>query len=89
MTWPQAKFLLSEMPPFTMRSVTTIGGAVFAFAVAVLRREALLPPRAQWGWLTVFAMLNFGGFMVFSTLALASVFSPPLVPRSDRPNAAA
>ena len=71
MTWPQAKFLLSEMPPFTMRSVTTIGGAVFAFAVAVLRREALLPPRAQWGWLTVFAMLNFGGFMVFSTLALA------------------
>jgi drug/metabolite transporter (DMT)-like permease len=71
LTWPQAKFLLSEMPPFTMRSVTTVGGAVFAFAVAALRREELRPPRSQWGWLTVFAMLNFGGFMVFSTLALA------------------
>jgi drug/metabolite transporter (DMT)-like permease len=71
LTWPQAKFLLTEMPPYTMRSVTTIGGAAFAFAVAASRREALRPPRAQWGWLTVFATLNFGGFMVFSTLALA------------------
>lgn len=71
LTWPQAKFLLTEMPPYTMRSVTTIGGAAFAFAVAALRREALRPPRAQWGRLTLFAMLNFGGFMVFSTLALA------------------
>ena len=71
LTWPQAKFLLSEMPPFTMRSVTTVGGAVFAFAVAALRREELRPPRSQWGWLPIFAMLNFGGFMVFSTLALA------------------
>jgi probable blue pigment (indigoidine) exporter len=59
------------LPPFTMRSVCTVGGAVFAFAVAALRREDLRPPRAQWGWLTLFAMLNFGGFMVFSTLALA------------------
>lgn len=71
LTWPQAKFLLTEMPPFTMRSVTTVGGAMFAFAVAAVRREALRPPRAQWGWLIVFAMLNFGGFMVFSTMALA------------------
>jgi probable blue pigment (indigoidine) exporter len=71
LTWPLAKFLLTEMPPFTMRSVTTVGGAVFAFAVDALRREDLRPPRAQWGRLTVFAMLNFGGFMVFATLALA------------------
>ncbi|HTB44381.1 MAG TPA: EamA family transporter [Acetobacteraceae bacterium] len=71
LTWPQAKFLLTEMPPFTMRSVTTVGGAGFAFTVAALRREDLLPPRAQWGRLTVFAMLNFGGFMVFATVALA------------------
>ena len=70
LTWPQSKFLLTELPPFTMRSVCTVGGVVFAFAVAALRREELRPPRAQWGWLIVFAVLNFGGFMVFSTLAL-------------------
>jgi len=53
-----------------MRGVCTLGGAAFAFAVAALRRETLLPPRAQWGWLIVFATLNFGAFTVFSTLAL-------------------
>ena len=71
LTWPQSKFLLTELPPFTMRSVCTIGGVVFAFTVAALRGEGLRPPRAQWGWLALFAMVNFGGFMVFSTLALA------------------
>jgi drug/metabolite transporter (DMT)-like permease len=70
LTWPQSKFLLSELPPFSMRSVCTIGGVVFAFAVAALRREELRPPRAEWGRLALFGALNFGGFMVFSTLAL-------------------
>ncbi len=70
LTWPQAKFLLTELPPFSMRSVCTVGGALFAFAVAALRGEKLRPPRAQWGWLTLFAMLNFGAFTVFTTLAL-------------------
>ena len=32
-----------------MRSVTTVGGAVFAFAVAALRREELRPPREPMG----------------------------------------
>jgi drug/metabolite transporter (DMT)-like permease len=71
LTWPQWKFLLTELPPFTMRAFCTLGGAAFAFAVAALRRETLRPPRSQWGWLTVFAMLNFGGFMVFSAMAVA------------------
>jgi drug/metabolite transporter (DMT)-like permease len=71
LTWPQAKFLLTELPPFSMRSVCSVGGAAFAFAVAAARREDLCPPRAQWGWLILFAALNFGGFTVFSTLSLA------------------
>ena len=33
------------------------------------RRERLLPPRDQWGRLFVFAMLNYGVFIVFSTEA--------------------
>jgi probable blue pigment (indigoidine) exporter len=68
--WPVTKFLLSELPPFTMRSVCSAAGVAFAFAVATVRREALWPPPGQWGLLLVYSMLNFGIFMVFTTLAL-------------------
>ena len=68
--WPATKFLLSELPPFTMRTVCSAAGVAFAFAVAALRREALWPPPGQWGLLFVYSMLNFGIFMVFTTLAL-------------------
>jgi probable blue pigment (indigoidine) exporter len=68
-SWPQTKFLLSELPPFTMRGFCGACGCVFAFAVAMARGESLLPPPAQWGRLFVFAMLNYGVFIVFSTEA--------------------
>jgi probable blue pigment (indigoidine) exporter len=70
LAWPVGKFLLSELPPFTMRWVTNAVGICFAFAIAALRREELRPPRGQWGLLFVYSMLNFGIFMVFTTLAL-------------------
>lgn len=68
-SWPQTKFLLGELPPFTMRAFCGGCGCLFAFAVAAVRREHLLPPRAQWGRLFLFAMLNYGVFIVFSTEA--------------------
>jgi probable blue pigment (indigoidine) exporter len=42
---------------------------MFAIAVALARRERLMPPRDQWGRLFLFAMLNYGVFIVFSTEA--------------------
>ena len=71
LTWPQAKFLFSELPPFTARSVSNIAGVVFAFAVAFAVRERLRPPRGQWGWLLIYGMLNYGLFTILTTLALA------------------
>jgi probable blue pigment (indigoidine) exporter len=68
--WPVTKFLLSELPPFTMRTLCSLAGAAFAFGVAASRREALRPPNGQWRLLLVYSMLNFGVFMVFTTLAL-------------------
>ena len=68
-SWPQTKFLLSELPPFTMRAFCGTCGCLFAIAVAVARRERLTPPRAQWGRLLLFAMLNYGVFIVLSTEA--------------------
>ena len=70
LTWPQSKFLLSELPPFTARAVPNAAGVLFAFAVALLSRERLLPPRGQWVWLFVYGMLNYGLFTIFATLAL-------------------
>ena len=68
--WPISKYLLSELPPFAMRTLCCGGGAAFAFAVARTRGEALWPPRSQWRRLSLFAMLNYGAFTVLTTLAL-------------------
>ncbi len=68
--WPVAKFLLSELPPFTMRAVCCVGAVAFAFLLAAMRGEALAPPRAHWGRLLMFATLNYGAFVVMTTFAL-------------------
>lgn len=70
LTWPQSKFLLGELPPFTARIVPLAGGVLFAFAMAWLRGERLRPPRSQWGWLVVYGLLNYGLFTIFTMLAL-------------------
>jgi len=70
LTWPQSKFLLTMLPPFSMRTICGVAGSIFAFAIAAGRREKLLPPRDQWPWLLVFAMLNYGLFVVLTTEAL-------------------
>ncbi len=71
LNWPVAKFLLTELPPFSMRAVCCAGAMVFAFALAGVRGERLSVPVAQWPRLVVFATLNFGAFIVFTTLSLA------------------
>ena len=68
--WPVAKFLLTELPPFTMRAVCCVGAAGFAFLLAATRREPLTVPRAQWPRLLLFTTLNYGAFVVLTTFAL-------------------
>jgi drug/metabolite transporter (DMT)-like permease len=70
LTWPQAKFLLTQLPPFTMRAACGGAGCLLAFGLAAWRREKLVPPRAQWPWLIVFAMLNYGAFTVLGMIGL-------------------
>ena len=64
------KYLLTEVPPFTMRALAGALGAAVAFAFAALRRERLRVPANQWGALVTSAMLNFTSLMVASTLGL-------------------
>src|SRR3954447_6847564 len=70
LTWPQTKYLMSLLPAFSARAACGVIGCVFAFLVAVLRRERVMPPRDQWLRLTVYAMLNYGLFIVLTTQSL-------------------
>lgn len=70
LTWPQSKFLLTMLPPFSMRAACGVAGFSFAFLVAFIRRERLWPPRDQWPRLILFAMLNYGLFIVLTTQSL-------------------
>ncbi len=70
MNWPVVKFLMSELPPFTVRGLVAVAGCAFAFALAFARGERLRPPAGHFLYLVLFATLNYGGFVVFTTLAL-------------------
>lgn len=70
MNWPVAKFLLTELPPFSMRAVCCLIAIVLAFALARLRGERLSVPSGQWRRLVLFATLNYGAFIILTTLAL-------------------
>ena len=70
LNWPVAKFLLSELPPFSMRATCCLGAVGFGFLLAAMRGERLAPPRSQWAMLAVYATLNYGAFVVLTTLSL-------------------
>jgi drug/metabolite transporter (DMT)-like permease len=72
-TWPQSKYLLTMLPPFSMRASCCGAGCVVAFVVAALRRERIWPPREQWPRLLLFSMLNYGLFLALTTEALVGL----------------
>src|SRR3954453_15950768 len=68
--WPVTKFLLSELPPLTLRGVTGVLGAVLLAALALARGDSLKVDPAIWPRLIIAAMLNVTGWMVLMGLAL-------------------
>jgi drug/metabolite transporter (DMT)-like permease len=70
LTWPQTKYLLGLLPPFSARALCGVFGCLFAFTVAAVRRETIWPPLDQWPRLVLFAMLNYGLFIVLTTESL-------------------
>ncbi|HEY0183292.1 MAG TPA: EamA family transporter [Rhodopila sp.] len=71
LTWPVSKFLLTMLPPFSMRASTAVIACGCAFAVAFARNERIWPPRDQWLRLILFAMLNYGLFVALTVQSLA------------------
>jgi drug/metabolite transporter (DMT)-like permease len=69
-TWPIMRIALNEVPPFTMRTFSTLVGGLALFAVCLIRRRNLRLPGIK-GWTHVFvsSLLNVASFSVFSTFA--------------------
>ena len=68
--WPVTKYLLSELPPLTLRGCSGVVGALLLAAFAVLRGQSLRLPRDQWASVMLAAILNVTGWMVLMGLAL-------------------
>ncbi len=68
--WPVTKYLLSELPPLTMRGGAGVIGALLLAAMALLSGQSLHVPRAQWPRLVLAAMLNVALWMALMGLAL-------------------
>lgn len=69
-TWPIMRIALSEIPPFTMRAVSGLIGALMLFAICAFRRRNLSIPGAKaWLHVTAASLLNIVGFSLFSAFA--------------------
>src|SRR3954470_9437632 len=68
--WPVTKYLLSELPPLTLRGATGVIGAALLALLAVKAGQSLKVPRAIWPRLTVAALLNVTAWMVLMGLGL-------------------
>lgn len=68
--WPVTKYLLSELPPLTMRGTTGVIGALLLALLAMLRGQSLRVPRQCWPRLMLAAFLNVACWMSLMGLAL-------------------
>jgi drug/metabolite transporter (DMT)-like permease len=68
--WPVTKYLLSELPPLTLRGSTGVIGAGLLAVLALMRGQSLRVNSTQWPRLIVAAVLNVMGWMVLMGLAL-------------------
>ncbi|XIA62680.1 DMT family transporter [Bradyrhizobium sp. TZ2] len=68
--WPVTKYLLSELPPLTLRGTTGVIGALLLAVLALVRSQSLKVERHLWPRLMLAALLNVTGWMVLMGLAL-------------------
>jgi drug/metabolite transporter (DMT)-like permease len=72
--WPVTKYLISELPPLTLRGGTGVIGAVLLAVLAIARGQSLKVAPALWPRLVLAALLNVTVWMALMGLAL--VFLP-------------
>src|SRR5215813_6844674 len=68
--WPVTKYLLSELPPLTLRGGTGVIGALLLALLAIARGQSLKVERSLWPRLWLAALLNVTGSLVLMGLSL-------------------
>jgi drug/metabolite transporter (DMT)-like permease len=68
--WPVTKYLLSELPPLTLRGITGVIGAALLALLALLSGQNLRVPRELWLRLVLAAIFNVACWMALMGLAL-------------------
>lgn len=59
LTWPAMRIALVDFPPFTMRALAALIGAVTMFVIAALvGRPVRVPPRPVWGYIFIVSFFN-------------------------------
>lgn len=70
LNWPVTKYLLTELPPLSMRGVSGLIGAAVLALVAVARNEPLAVPRQLWPKLFVTSVMAVSAWAGLIALAL-------------------
>lgn len=70
LNWPVTKHLLTELPPLSVRGLSGIVGAALLAVLALVFRQSLKVPRAQWPRLVLLSGLNVTAWMALTGLAL-------------------
>ena len=68
LNWPAVKFMLTEMPPLTIRSFAFPFAAVLLALISSARGEHLLPARHEWAPLIITGVLVIFGFNMLTVL---------------------
>lgn len=71
--WATMKVVLSEVPPFTFRSLCMAAGAIGLFAIAKANDLAMRVPRGQWPRLMASALFNITGWNLLIAFGLKYV----------------
>lgn len=70
LNWPVTKHLLTELPPLSLRGLSGVVGAGLLAVLALIFRQSLKVPRAQWPRLVLLSGLNVTAWMALMGLAL-------------------
>jgi drug/metabolite transporter (DMT)-like permease len=68
--WPVTKYLLSELPPLTLRGTSGVIGALLLALLALVSGQSLRVPRELWPRLVLAALLNVAFWMALMGIAL-------------------
>ena len=76
LTWPAMRIALIDFPPFTMRTLSALIGAITIIALARLSgRPVRLPPRTSWIDIFVVSLFNIILFSLCATFAQLMAFT--------------